>query len=125
MPLVEMKIIPAIIDVRAREYIIDILPDVVSKALDTPEDQGGELTPDDIEVQVVELSGQGVNIKPLSFIIHSNFFPARARNLDERRKEIMDDIKDRLPPGIKGYVWVFLNHASFQSFGPEEEPEKK
>jgi len=117
---VEISMDPGIIGDATMRYLIDLLPDIVSKVMSIPGHPDGELVPGDIEILVQEFGKWDVNTNPLEIVIHASYFPARANNLDERQKEISDGIKNCVPLGIKWYVCVFLLYASFQNFGPEE-----
>lgn len=81
MPLVLMNRIKGFVNDDLAKRLAEELTKIVSFALNTPEEKGGKLVPDDIKVQVHNSSYLDVNAKPLEIIIFSNDFPERKKTL--------------------------------------------
>lgn len=93
----------------------EVTRELVARELDTPEEPDGHLTVNDIEVQVREGSPLDLGTLPLQIIVHANEFPARRANLDERRKRIATELRERIPQ-LRGncFIWILLHLASFE-----------
>jgi len=115
MPLVLMSRDPKVIYDEVARKIAQQLPVIVAAALDTStEDERGRLTADDVEVYVQDSTELDVNTKPLEITIWASLYPAREKNLDERRAKIAEAVRVIKPPEIKGFVWVLLQPGSFE-----------
>lgn len=96
------------------------LPELVANALSVP-NSDGELTKDDIEVEVRDIGSLDVSTKDVEVIIWAGDYPERSINLDDRREQIIKGIKFLSDPGIpsgivSGFVWVMLSPSSFGEF---------
>jgi len=63
---------------------------------------------------VQDSSALDVNTKPLEITIWAGHYPTREINLDERRAKITAAVRNIIPPGVKGFVWVLLQPGSFE-----------
>jgi len=122
---------------RQVEKLVENLPSIVAKALSVPGTEG-ELLPNEIEVKV-ELFGEiregknssgltyvdlrdsaevlkDIHTKNIEIIIWANDYPERAKNLDQRRKQIIKEVRKFIPPDITGFVWVLLQPGSYGEF---------
>jgi len=115
--------------------LVKNLPSIVAKALSVPGTEG-ELSPNDIEVKVesfglieeaegssgftrIDVSGdvlRDIHTKDIEIIIWANDYPERAKNLDQRREQIIKEVRKFIPPDITGFVWVLLQPGSYGEF---------
>ena len=116
MPLVLMNRKENLVNDHLAKHLAEELTHIVSMVLNTPEEEGGELVPDDIEVRVRNSSDLDVNAKPLEIIIWANDFPKRRANLGFRQKAIVEAVKGLIPSTVTGFVWILLLPASFGEF---------
>jgi hypothetical protein len=116
MPLVTIIRDNALVNDLVIKELVAQLPAIVAYALDVPEEPNGRLSLSDIEVLVREKHHLDANNAPLAIVICSADFPGRRKNLDNRKKRIIDDIKIAIPPEVHGFVWVLLAPSSFGEF---------
>lgn len=118
MPLVQISRNPEVLPDHRLKDLLEVLPEIVSRGLHTPEAEDGKLTEDDIEVWVRDSHPLDVNTRPLEIIITSNYFPERAKDLDSRRDYIAQSLRMAVPDELIGkqqsFVWILLCEASFQ-----------
>jgi len=96
--------------------LIDALPELVASAL-TCENPDGKLTAADVELwsrQRDDVHDRG--FKDLQIVVFANDYPERRVNLDERQKMLKDSIRELLPSGVHGWLWVRLAPSSFAEF---------
>jgi len=96
-----------------------LLREQVSAVL-TCRDPGGELEPDDIEIQFRDRNPKndvGGDRYDLQIIVFANEFPDRRKNLGERCV-VLNHILERTYAhlGIHGYTWILLSPAVFVTF---------
>ena len=93
------------------------LPDTIAQALHVP-DSPASLTAKDIEIWFRETDSnhRDIRVRDFELIIFANHHPARAENLEERRKQIEEKITPLLPKSTHGYVWIFLGAGAFKHF---------
>ena len=127
MPLVLLDYDPNFVPSSLAGVLAKALPLMVADALYVDEEEDGRLTEDDIEVRVRPHGPLDVGTMPLQITIFANEFPARAENLADRRAEICAKVRGYLgayseipftnaPKGERGFVWVLLCPASFETF---------
>lgn len=108
---------------RVPEGVVDTLKDMIQFHLAQRfhcEDEGGDLNPGDIEVEVSEVGPKDRNEYDICITVLANDFPSRRANLDERRRLMQADLAGFIPPDLTGYLWVLLCPASFGEFNKEE-----
>ncbi len=91
------------------------IPVAVAEAFDC-EDQGGDLTFHDIEVQVTTVGDQDINSYDVCITVLANDFPARRANHAERRQRMQTALAPLVPVDMTGYLWTLLCPASFGEF---------
>lgn len=107
---------------RVPESVVDTLKDMIQFRLAQRfdcEDEGGDLTPGDIEVWVSEIGPKDRNEYDICITVLANDFPGRRVNLDERHQKLLADLGEYVPRDLSGYVWVMLCPASFGEFHKE------
>ena len=118
MPLVEISRDPKVVPDDLVQLLGHALRVMVAAALDTPEEEGGCLSPNEVGVRVRDQHPLDVNALPLEIHVVANYYPARHANVDQRRAEIVENVQELLPEGLVGsdqaFVWVLLVHASFE-----------
>ena len=99
--------------------LADALTEIVADALHTPENKGGELSPNDIEVWVQESGKHDIDTKDLEIIIWANEYPNRLANLVDRKDRIVRAMRKFLADydrNLSGFVWVLLQPAAYGEF---------
>lgn len=88
----------------------------------TCEDEGGSLTPDDIEVRFHAVGPHDINASDLMIEVFANDFPSRRRNIQDRAEAIAEAVREfhnrggglrSSDFGGKNFVWVLLAPAGF------------
>jgi len=85
----------------------------------TCDDEGGQLTRHDIEVEVRDLNPQrsiGGDQYDIRIVVLANDYPTRRADLFERSEQLTDQLQPLLPEGIHGFVWILLAPAAFVEF---------
>lgn len=118
MPLVMARFAPDIPE-EVVNAVVGAIPAALAEAFDCP-DPGGDLTPNDIEVEVSTVGPKDINDYHICVTVLANDFPARKENLDDRRKRMQALLAPHIPPDMKGYLWTLLCPASFGEFNMEE-----
>ena len=130
MPLVVVTINPVVI-LKGEDTIqqdsdlnrlTEMLQVIVAEELSTQEDEGGTLTPEEIEVRVRKRGPYDRGFPNLGIEVFANSNPGRKRNVQERSDRIAERVK-RLSivnsPHVCGngtsFVWIFLGTAGFSS----------
>jgi len=116
MPWVEMYWNPDAITDDLLKRIISMLPSVIARAFDVPDDPDGRLTVDDIEIKTDEFNDFDKYSNPLNIIIRTEDYEARRANLRERIRSVKAAIKEMLPENIHGFVWVRPVEGAFEEF---------
>lgn len=115
MPLAYVRVNPTRVSYVALGKICEALPPIAAEALSTEE--GGKLTPDRIIVEPTgEFSHMAKNVKDLSIIIFAHEFAERRANLDERRRQIQQEVIKYLERPDNTYqIWIWLGCTSYGS----------
>ena len=116
MPLIQLGYNPKSVSEEFVGFFASELPVIVAEALNAPEDDGGGLTPDDIEVWCRKASPNDVGDADLQIVVLANHFASREANLEERKDNILNAVKDIVHLGLHGFVWVLLAPAAFGEF---------
>jgi hypothetical protein len=96
------------------------LQQVIAQALDAPDDEGGRLTPEEIEVRFQIVSPRTINPSPFALEILANDYPSRKANLDYRVSRIARELRafPTIPQSViddkGGFVWVLLGAGGFE-----------
>jgi len=100
------------------------LPAIVASNL-TCKDEGGELTPEDVEVEIIEMRPDTHHTRyDLQIKIDANIYPSRLKSIDARRERICIEVESFVEgvcesmgkPYLEsksGFVWVRLSPGSF------------
>lgn len=98
----------------------DILPKIIAEALSVPSVEQARLTPDEIEVKILEPGEFDVNTKNLEIVIFANYFPERQAILKQAVDCIISDLLRELDIILmqrpSGFVWIRLAPAEFKEF---------
>lgn len=125
MPLTVVTARPGLLSEKAWDSISAYLQILIARSLNAPDDEGGKLTPDDIEIRYREIGPRDRNAAPFMVEVYANEFPSRKENLTERTLLIAAGIrthpdvpsevigKDK-PAYERGFVWVQLAPAGFE-----------
>lgn len=103
------------------EKLAQQLPRIVASALTLPDrkELDGLVNPEDIIVRCVEGRSADVNTKDLEIIIWAHDFPERLANLEERKDQILQGVRDFLrehDQNVSGFVWILLQPTAFGTF---------
>lgn len=116
MPLVLMKPhLSARFDPRNFRDVMQSMPKIVAEALSAPEDNGA-LIPKEIEVWEMPTANKfygDIGHHDLQIVIYAHDYPSRLANLDNRRQQIIDNIKPLLQEGVTFFVWVLCMPTSW------------
>jgi len=118
MPLIKVTYDEDIDSDRFMDRLRVVLPNIVARAL-TCDHPDGQLTPGDIELELAPFKfGELKMITDyrLHIVIDANDYPQRRANLDERRDQIIRELRETFDDLPKGFVWVRLFPASFGEF---------
>ena len=116
MPLVVVHYHPNIIP---RDVILELaneLPGIVADALNVRGNADAHLDSSDVEVQVRAFGEYDVNTRSLEIIVWANLYLERQANLEERKDNILNAVRDFLEDynlNVSGFVWVLLQPAAF------------
>jgi hypothetical protein len=116
MPWVELYRDKEVVSDNTLINIVSVLPYAVSYALDVPEEPNGRLTFLDIEVKTFDYNEFDVHSKPLAIIVRAEDFPDRRKNLNDRREIIEIQLREFIPAGLHGFVWIRPLEGSFGEF---------
>lgn len=114
MPLVTLRRSQRVPD-EVVDALVKAIPVAVSESLDC-NDLGGDLTPDDIEVEVGTIGPLDRNRYDICVNVIANDYPERKASLEVRRQHLQAALIRHIPGGLTGYVWVRLCPASFGEF---------
>ncbi len=114
MPLAMLRCSNRVPD-NAVEALVAAIPVALAEAFDC-EDEGGDLTPNDIEVEVSTVGPKDRNDYDVCITVFANDFPSRKANHDERRQRMQDALAQHVPADMTGYLWTLLAPASFGEF---------
>ena len=97
------------------------LPGIVARALSDSEDK---LDPSDVEVEVRKIEKDDISHFDLHIVVQANEHEERMKNLNERRNQIVDELKVIIEAGkgpladrkFRGFVWLRLCPGSFLEF---------
>jgi hypothetical protein len=104
--------------------VVKAIPAAVAEAFNCT-DKGGDLTANDIEVEVSTVGRRDINDYDICITLLANEFPSRSANLNDRRRRLQRLLEPYIPRGIKGYLWTLLCPASFGEFHqPETDDER-
>ena len=96
--------------------LVKQLPWIVAEALDVEKNPDARIISNEIEVCVRESGELDINTKDLEIIIWANSYPERLANLEQRKDEILQDVRKFLGDhdrNLTGFVWVLLQPAAF------------
>lgn len=121
MPIVSLRYKPNRDLERLVEGLAQALPNIVASNLTLSERErhDGQVTSDDIIVNVTEGGKFDVNAPDLQLMIDAHDFPERKANLEVREDAIRDGVRQflidhhRYHPGI-GFVWTLLTTTAFR-----------
>ena len=119
MPLITIKYDERKIPPEFLEDFVKSLPAVAAQALSCEE--GGELKPEDIMIELDSHGPNDTNVKEFQMRIYAHDYPSRRTNLDDIRKTIalhlMNSFQEIFCRGREPswYVWVFLSQTSYES----------
>lgn len=136
MPKVVVEYFGSLISNRALVSLGDSLPSIVAEALNVPERPEGLLAEKDIEIEFKDITDNpkhhlNRHSLALQITILANDYPERKANLEERKDEIISEIKKKeilheensLGGPENGmdlygrcFVWVLLAPGAFGSF---------
>lgn len=91
------------------------IPVALAEAFDC-EDEGGDLIPRDIEVEVSAVGDNDINDYDVCITVLANDFPSRKINHHDRRHQMQDILAPLVPAEMTGYLWTLLCPASFGEF---------
>jgi hypothetical protein len=107
----------------AIEKLVEAMPAIVANALNVPERVEGRLTPEEIEITVVDHGKFDTHTLDLEITIFANDYPERRENLESRNLMIINDLKSAqvvkdyyLALDKQAFVWVLLMPGSFSVF---------
>ena len=90
------------------------LPEIVAKALDTPDNPEGRLEARDITVSFLPTSELDCNTIPLSITVFANDYPERRANLAERNEKIIREVwRITDSTWVTFSVWVLLAPGAY------------
>ncbi|OHA63544.1 MAG: hypothetical protein A2842_01845 [Candidatus Wildermuthbacteria bacterium RIFCSPHIGHO2_01_FULL_48_25] len=118
MPLVEVRYKgDRVSGGHIRNLVRNVLPLEVAKALHIEEHSDAHLVPGDIEVWVNTTGGFDVQAQDVAIVIHATDFEPRRARLKVATAQVAAAVKEALPLGLTGYVWILLSPAEFVEFG--------
>ncbi len=120
MPLALLRYRQSVTD-DVLEHLIAAIPVAIAAAFDC-EDDGGDLSPKDIEVEVAPVGPKDVNAYDVCITVLANHFPSRDANHEERRLLMQAMLAEYVPKGLKAYLWTLLIPASFGEFNMRDSP---
>lgn len=117
MPIALVRYNPYFVAESHIQCVVDCLPMMIAKHLSVP-GTDGELGPADVEVWVNPTGPLDVNKKDFVIVVLAGLYPEREQNLDERRKNLAEEIRSLLPllpgsPKWTGFLWIVLQPQSF------------
>lgn len=95
------------------------LTELISEALDVPENQSARLHPEDIEIFVTPSQKLDLNTKHLEIMVWAHQYPERLLNLEDRKDKVLYGVKAFLAMcdlDVSGWVWILLQPTSFGAF---------
>ncbi len=115
MPMVKVHYRPRAIGWLVANELGEALPQIVADAL-TSEDSQGELTANDVEVNVGAMDSGSLTRYDLHVEVEANDYPMRRRDLERRTHKIAAEVRIffnrsetwKSPGPPKGWVWVQL-----------------
>ncbi|HEY0908270.1 MAG TPA: hypothetical protein VGE35_02895 [Candidatus Paceibacterota bacterium] len=120
MPLVSLHYRPENLPEELVKKLVIELTDIISSALDVPEDSSARLKQKDIEIRVSTPGPMDVNAQDLEIVVHAHEYPARAANIEERTGKIKESVyvflrSNGLEPydDFEGFIWVLLHKTGF------------
>ena len=121
MPLVVVTRNPQFVRDEALRALAHLLQVAVSTHLHVKE-EGGDLTPEEVEVRFRESGPHDVNSLDFQVEVIANWFASRFARIDERAVLIANQIMDSdiLPEHLfnskRAFVWIILADAGFHLF---------
>ncbi len=109
MPVILLKYRPSEVPDEVMQELVAALPEIVSRALDIPNDPGKRLTTNDIQVWTLPEGKFDVNIKPLQMLIPLHAYSERIDDLELRKDIIAADIHEILAAfgfDTGGFIWI-------------------
>lgn len=95
----------------------DILCESVAEALNVPNIEHAQLSPDDVEVDIITSRSIRSGANKLRILVFANYFEERASDLQSVRvQKISAAVKTTLPEDVRGFVYVRLAPAGFAEF---------
>jgi hypothetical protein len=102
------------IDEKSLKRITQELREIVANALSSPQDLGGELTAEDIEVFIdVAHHCNPPDKYGIKIQISALEFPERARTIQERTDRIRNCLRPMIPGQINFFVFATLTKGAF------------
>lgn len=114
MPLVIVTTTPGLISPEQEKELGIHLTKVIASALHAPNDEGGELSPDEVEVRFENVSPRTINPSPFSIEVYAFDYPSRKENLGYRVSRITRELRghvavpDSVIDGKGGFVEIVL-----------------
>lgn len=95
----------------------DALCEAVAQALTAPNTEHGQLTPDNVEVDIITSTSYKTGNNKLRIIVFANDFDERRADLQKTRvHKITEAVRAIVPDDVKGFVYVRLAPAGFAEF---------
>ncbi|MDP2789790.1 MAG: hypothetical protein Q8O51_01545 [bacterium] len=88
---------------------------LVAKHLSAPAD-GGELRPDEVEVDVHERNHLDIAGKDIQIVVFAHDYPSRKQNLEQRKDLMLEDLKGFINSKYSVFLWILLCPSAYGEF---------